>query len=90
MTVNCLNQLQKDNIVGLYKANDMSQKELAIAYNRSERTLHRVLVEAGVATPVARLQGEAHQVMQLLKKNYINLDQLKLVLKRSLGDCYVE
>ena len=68
MTVKCLTQAQKDLIVHWYQKKIYNQKELAKNYNTSERTINRVLVEYGLATPVARIKGEAYQVMQVLKK----------------------
>ena len=68
MSVKCLTQAQKDQIVYWYKQKTYNQKELAKNYNTSERTINRVLIEYGLATPVARIKGEAYQVMQVLKK----------------------
>ena len=68
MSVKCLTQAQKDQIVLWYQKKIYNQKELAKNYNTSERTINRVLIEAGLATPVARIKGEAYQVMQVLKK----------------------
>lgn len=68
MSVRCLTKTQKDMIVHWYKQKIFNQKELAKNYNTSERTINRVLVEYGLATPVARIKGEAYQVMQVLKK----------------------
>lgn len=72
MTVKCLTQTQKDIIVLWYQKKIYNQKELAKHYNTSERTINRVLIEAGLATPVARIKGEAYQVMQVLKKYNIH------------------
>lgn len=72
MTVKCLTQTQKDQIVHWYKKKIYNQKELAKNYNTSERTINRVLIEYGLATPVARIKGEAYQVMQVLKKYNIH------------------
>ena len=68
MTVKCLTKAQKDLIAHWYKNKIYSQKELAQKMATSERTINRVLVEYGLATPVARIKGEAYQVMQVLKK----------------------
>ena len=72
MTVKCLTQAQKDLIAHRYKNKLYSQKELAQMMATSERTINRVLVEYGLATPVARIKGEAYQVMQVLKKYNIH------------------
>ncbi len=72
MSVKCLTQTQKDMIVHWYQKKIYNQKELAKNYNTSERTINRVLIEAGLATPVARIKGEAYQVMQVLKKYNIH------------------
>jgi len=68
MSVNCLNETQKNFVIKAYQAKHKSQKELAKYLEVSERTINRVLIEAGLATPVARIKGEAYHIMQLLKK----------------------
>ena len=72
MTVKCLTQSQKYSLITLYKSKVFNQKELAERFNTSERTVNRVLIEYGLATPVARIKGEAYQVMQVLKKYNIH------------------
>ena len=85
MSVQCLDQPQKDAIISLYQNKVMNQKELAFHCNVSERTINRVFIEAGIATPVARIKGEAYQVMQLLKKYNVNYSTLKTLLERIYG-----
>lgn len=82
MTVSCLNPIQKQIVIDYYSNKSYSQAELARQYHVSERTIHRVLVEAGLATPVARIQGEAYAVMQFLKENDLDLAKLKQLLKK--------
>ena len=82
MSVKCLTKGQKDMIVFWYKNKIMTQKEIAARAYTSERTINRVLVEYGLATPVARIKGEAYQVMQLLKKHNVDLDTLKSLLEK--------
>ena len=72
MSVKCLTQAQKTTLITWYKNKMFNQKELAERFNTSERTVNRVLIEAGLATPVARIKGEAYQVMQVLKKYNIH------------------
>ena len=81
MTVRCLTQPCKNQILDLYKRKLMSQKELADWFNVSPRTINRVLIEAGEATPVERIQGEAYQVMQLLKKHALDYQKLNMLLE---------
>lgn len=81
MTVKCLPQAKKDLLVTWYRNKVYNQKELAEKLNTSERTINRVLVEYGLATPVARIQGEAYHVMQLLKKHGMDLNSLKKLLE---------
>ena len=81
MSVKCLTKAQKDLIVFWYKNKMFNQKELAERSLTSERTINRVLIEAGLATPVARIKGEAYHVMQLLKKHGLDLNSLKTVLE---------
>lgn len=78
MSVKCLNEAQKNFVIKAYQAKHKSQKELAEYLNVSERTINRVLIEAGLATPVARIKGEAYRVMQVLKKYGItSVEQLE-------------
>ena len=85
MTVRCLTQPCKNQILDLYKRKLMNQKELAEYFGVSERTINRVFIEAGIATPVARIKGEAYQVMQLLKKYNLNYSTLKTLLENLYG-----
>ena len=80
MSVNCLSQAEKDTVIHYYKIN-VPQKRLATYAGVSERTINRVLIEAGLATPVARIQGEAHQVMQLVKAYGLSYQGVKNVLE---------
>ena len=81
----CLTQPQKDSIVTLYQNKTMTQKQLAHRFNVSERTINRVFIAAGIATPVARIKGEAYHVMQLLKKYNVDLAMLKTILAGVYG-----
>ena len=83
--VKCLNKHQKKYIVYLYNKKMMNIKELAKTYYVSPRTINRVLVEAGVVTTVARIKGEAYQVMQLLKKYGYTADSLEHLLEEMAG-----
>ena len=81
MSVKCISKAQKDLIVFWYKNKMFNQKELAEKVNTSQRTINRVLIEAGLATPVERIKGEAYHVMQLLKKHSLDLNSLKKLLE---------
>lgn len=72
MAVKCLTDVQKKFVALAYQNKHKTQKELAEYLNTSERTINRTLEELGLATPVARIKGEAYQVMQLLKKYNIS------------------
>jgi len=80
MTVKCLTKIQKECIVENHKRRNFNQKTQAKFYKVSERTINRVLNEAGVATAVPRIQGEAYRAMQILKKHNIHVDQLDRIL----------
>ena len=69
MTVKSLSAADKNTICSTYTQKMMTVSELAIWHATSARTIGRVLEERGLATPVPRLQGDAYQVMQLLKKH---------------------
>ena len=81
MTIRCLSQEEKNVVIAYYKTKEHNQKTLATYAGVSERTINRVLIEAGLATPVARIQGEAHQVMQLVKAYGLSYQGLKNVLE---------
>lgn len=81
MSVKCITKAQKDLIVFWYQNKMFNQKELAEKCQTSERTINRVLIEYGLATPVARIKGEAYHVMQLLKKHSLDLNGLKKMLE---------
>ena len=83
MSVKCLTEMQKKSIAHFYTNKTLTQKQLAENYFVSERTINRVLIEAGLATPVARIKGEAYHVMQLLKKHSMDLGSLTVMLERA-------
>jgi len=80
MTVKCLNNSDKLVLIRWYRNKDFNQKQLAMQFNVSERTVNRVLTEVGLATPVARIKGDAYRVMNMLKKHDIDVDQLDMLL----------
>lgn len=82
MTVKCITKAQKDLIVFWYQNKVCNQKELAMRCNVSERTINRVLTEAGLATPIARIKGEAYQVMKMLKQYGMDMHGLKRLLEQ--------
>ena len=81
MPVRCLNDSQKNFVVVAYQAKHKTQKELAEYLQVSERTINRVLIENGLATPIARIKGEAYQVMQLLKAHDVDYAKLQKILQ---------
>lgn len=68
MTVKSLSEDDKNSIVQMYQTKKFSMAEIAEFWFTSTRTIGRVLEERGLATPVPRLKGEAHQVMLVLKE----------------------
>lgn len=82
MAVKCLNDHQKKYICYFYKQKQQTIKELSENFNKSQRTIQRVLIENGLSTPVARLQDEAYQVMALLNKHKIDYHTLKTHLEK--------
>ena len=81
-TVKCITKHQKDYIVQVYKHKQMSIKEMAQHFERSPRTIGRVLDEFEIARPTARAKGEAYNVMKLLDKYHLNYATLKMMLER--------
>lgn len=74
--VKCLTQPQKDYLCTHFVAKTMTQRQLAKFFDVSERTIHRVLEEAGLATTVPRIKGEAYEVMQMLKHYSYSISEL--------------
>ena len=61
------------------------QKELAAEFSTSQRTINRVLVEAGLLTPVSQLKADAYNVMQALKRHNIHPSKVEQVLSAALS-----
>lgn len=80
MTVKCINYIDKQAILGYFRAKIYNQRQLANLYGTSERTINRVLVEAGVATSVPRIKGEAYLAMQILKELDVEVTDMKALL----------
>lgn len=80
MTVKCLTESQKQIICQWYKQKLYTQTQLAKQFSTSTRTINRVLEEKGLATPVARLKGEAYQVMQVVKEFGLDAQRLRAAL----------
>lgn len=80
MTVKSIPAEYKETICKAYTDKLMTITELAEWYSTSARTIGRVLEERGLATPVPRLKGEAHQVMLLLKKHDISYSRLCTII----------
>lgn len=85
MKVKCLTAFEKDAIISLYQRKESTQKELAEMYDVSERTINRVFIEAGLATPVARLKGEGYHAVKLMEKYQITLTDLTDLLVAKYG-----
>lgn len=86
VTVKSLSEFEKNQIVAAYQAKDRTLKQLAGAFYTSPRTIGRVLEERGLATPVPRLKGEAHKVMEMLK--FHGIDGPKGLADRLAGARY--
>lgn len=87
MTVKCFTAQEKKAVIDQYNRKAFpTLKELAANWGASTRTIGRILEEAGLATPVPRIQGEAYQIMQVLKAFKITTaQQLKDFLKHELS-----
>lgn len=77
-TVKCLSKDIKDYIVSDYR-NKVSVTKIADEWCTSTRTIGRVLVERGLALPVARLQREAARVMRMMKIYDISPERLESI-----------
>lgn len=80
MPIKSLTDAQKTCIIEVYQDKNLTQKEIAQCMGTSQRTINRVLVEAGLLTPVPRIQAEAYTVMQVLKKHGIDPSKLDQTL----------
>ena len=76
-----LNQEQKEDIGRLYETGEWHQKTLADMYLVSERTIGRVLREAGVLVSLPRVQESEFEMVQLLKKYRVNVIGLRMMLR---------
>lgn len=80
MTVQCIPDNLKDHICAFYSKRTYTLKEIAKIFVTSPRTINRVLTERGMATPVARIKGDAYQVMRFLAtKDITTVDALEKV-----------
>lgn len=84
MTVKSLSAEKKQEIVAHYKAKTMTLKQMSVIYFRSARTIGRVIEEAGLATPVPRLKGEAYRAIKLLQQHNLSVDQLEKLLEKAV------
>jgi hypothetical protein len=82
-TVKCFTEARKDSLVSFYKTGQYKIIDLAALFNTSTRTIGRVLVERGLATPVPRLKGEAYHVMKTLEAHGIKPEQLEQVIQKA-------
>lgn len=80
LTVRCLTEEKKDDIVTRYQAK-ASLIELAFLYSVSPRTIGRVLEERGLARPVPRIKAEAYTVLHLLEEHKVSPEGLKEILE---------
>ena len=90
MTVKCLDKTSKKQIVEMFQNKKATQREIASQFFVSERTIHRVLEEAGLATTIPRIQGEAYQVMQTLKKYGIEPQDLENIFRMATKPLTIE
>lgn len=81
MTVKKLTTKQKEAVVVVYDSKTRTLKQIAGFLGVSTRTIGRVLEEAGLMKPVARLQADAKTVMALLYKHKITIEQLQHLLE---------
>lgn len=84
MTVKCLTDLQKEIAIRMYES-EQQIKDIAAYLDTSERTVGRVLVEAGLSTPTQRVSEEASHVMKLLAKYKVNPKELESILRAYAG-----
>jgi methylaspartate ammonia-lyase len=82
MTVRKLTDAQKAAVVTIYTSNirPSSIQHLAAVLGVSTRTIGRVIEEAGVTASKKLHVGEAADVMRLLYKHKITIDQLESLL----------
>jgi hypothetical protein len=81
MTVRIIPEEAKKFVINSYLDKIFTVAELAAIHNVSRRTICRVLEEAGYATPVPRLKGEAYTVMKLLEEFNVSVNELQEILE---------
>ena len=80
MTVKCITNEEKNDIVFLYSVRHYLQQDIATRVGTSARTVNRVLNERGLLTTVPRIKAEAYNVMQVLKHYDLDAQELKVLL----------
>jgi len=80
MSTQKLNQEQKDWVIKTYQDGKLNQLQIASIATVSPRTIRRIIVEAGLATPQQVIHSEAMTVMHLLKQHGVNVNMLKSML----------
>ena len=76
-----LNSTDKDMIAYLYKAG-MTMEDIGIRFNRSRRTVGRVLREMGLTEPYPVLSSADKAMLQIIKRRGLTYDQLLFVLRK--------
>ena len=76
-----LNSTDKDMIAYLYKAG-MTMEDIGIRFNRSRRTVGRVLREKGLTEPYPVLSSADKAMLQIIKRRGLTYDQLLFVLRK--------
>lgn len=74
---NAITPEHKQQVIAMFtqrKAHGWNQKIIAQTLGISERSVKRILDEAGLATAVPLIKGEAHLAIKMLQKHNLNAD----------------
>lgn len=76
-----LNSTDKDTIANLYNTG-MTMEDIGIRFNRSRRTVGRVLREKGLTIPYTLLSSDDKAMLQIIKRRGLTYNQLLFVLRK--------
>ena len=86
MAVKCLNEHQKKYICYFFNMKQQTQKELAENFKVSERTIYRVLEEAGLFAAKPQVQEQDTQCIRLLRRFNVTPTLLEKMLLNHVKD----
>ncbi len=77
-----LNDKQKARVIELVESGKATQQQIANYFNVSQRTIHRVLVEAGMVHTGNHLSDRDKDCLKIIREYGLSATQLKEILER--------